>query len=209
MSVTEPCSEKIIKRIVGKTDMEDALQRLDRLTSDETRMATVQVLKATHAVDYRASGVVDTVVAVNDKVASVDNRVVDVDSRVRSVDDRVKSVDDRVRSVDDRVSTIREELMAISQQIDEVAQSEQLIFFSATSGASFILSGTRMQESLSKWLSPPDPTMNHNIACNVRLEGTSNWFLRSSTFKEWNSEGSLLWIYGKRIFVLPPSRIEC
>ena len=185
MLVTEPCSEKFIKRLVRKADMEDALWRLDRLTSDETRMATVQVLKTTHAIDYRASGVVDTVVAVNDRVAGVDNRVVDVDSRVRSVDDRVL--------------TIRDEVMAISKDI-EVAQSEQPIFLSATSGASFILSGTRMQESLLKWLSPPDPTMNHNVACNVRLEGTSNWFLRSSTFKEWNSEGSLLWIYGKRIY---------
>jgi hypothetical protein len=66
-----------------------------------------------------------------------------------------------------------------------------------------------MQESLFKWLSPPDPAMNHNIACNVRQEGACSWFLRSSTFEEWNSEGSLLWIYGKRISVLPSSRIGC
>ena len=115
MSVTEPCSENFIKRLVGKTDMEDALQRLDISTSDETRMATVQVLKTTHAVDYRASGVVDTVVAVNDRVAIVDNRVVDVDSRVMSVDDRVL--------------TIRDEFKAISKDI-EVIHSEQPIFSS-------------------------------------------------------------------------------
>jgi hypothetical protein len=114
MSVTEPCSEKFITRLIGKTDMEDALQKLDHLTTEETRMAAVQVLRTTHSVDYRASGVVDTVVAVNDRVASVDNRVVDVDSRVKRVDGRVLD--------------IRDEVMTISKDI-MVAHSEQPIFF--------------------------------------------------------------------------------
>ena len=84
-----------------------------------------------------------------------------------------------------------------------------LSFPRATPRASCFLSGTRMQESLFKWLSPPDPSLNHNSACDARQEGASSWFLQSSTFEEWNSEGSLLWIYGKRISVLPPSRIDC
>ena len=36
---------------MGKTDIEDALRRLDQLTQEEVRMATVQLLTLTHGVD--------------------------------------------------------------------------------------------------------------------------------------------------------------
>ena len=43
--------EKYMKKLIGKTEIEDALKRLDKLTQDEARMATAQVLKVTHTVD--------------------------------------------------------------------------------------------------------------------------------------------------------------
>jgi ribosome recycling factor len=51
---------------VGRTDIEDALKRLDKLTQDEVRMATAQLLKLTHAVDDKVNGVSDTVKLVLD-----------------------------------------------------------------------------------------------------------------------------------------------
>jgi hypothetical protein len=51
--LTERCSEKYVKTLIGKTEMEDALKRLDKLTQEEARMAAAQNLKATHAVDER------------------------------------------------------------------------------------------------------------------------------------------------------------
>ena len=47
---TERCSEKYGKRLMGKTDMEDALKKLDRLTQEEFRMTIAENLRATHAV---------------------------------------------------------------------------------------------------------------------------------------------------------------
>jgi len=49
------------------------------------------------------------------------------------------------------------------------------------------------------WLTPPDPSINHNIARNDYLEGTASWFLQSDSYKEWTTTGSLLWIHGKRM----------
>jgi hypothetical protein len=46
--LTERSLEKYLKKLVGKADMEDALQRLDQLTHEEARMAIAQSLKATH-----------------------------------------------------------------------------------------------------------------------------------------------------------------
>ena len=73
--VTEGCLEKYGKRLIGKTDMEDALKKLDMLTQDEARMAIAENLRATHAVDERVRGdterMLDRVGNVNDKVAEV------------------------------------------------------------------------------------------------------------------------------------------
>jgi len=51
-----------LKRLAGKTDLEDALKKLDKLTQEEARMAIAQNLRATQNVD-------DRVEEVNDKVA--------------------------------------------------------------------------------------------------------------------------------------------
>ena len=54
--------EKYAKKLIGKTEIEDALKRLDKLTHEEAWMGIAQNLKATHAVGERV-GVVDDRVA--------------------------------------------------------------------------------------------------------------------------------------------------
>ena len=49
--LTEPFSEKFVKKLLGRTDMEDALKTLDRLTQEESRMASAQVLRQQAADD--------------------------------------------------------------------------------------------------------------------------------------------------------------
>ena len=98
------CSEKYAKRVIGRTELEDALKRLDKLTHEEAWMGIAQNLKATHAVGENVRRVVDKVVAIDNKVATVDDRVAAVDDNVAAVGDRVASVDDRVRVVEDRVA---------------------------------------------------------------------------------------------------------
>jgi hypothetical protein len=82
--LTEPFSEKYLKKLFGnRTEIEDALKRLDILTQQEAQMGAAQVLKATHAVD-------DTGVrGVADIALSVDNRVASVGHQVQGVDDKV------------------------------------------------------------------------------------------------------------------------
>ena len=58
--MTERFSEAFGKRLIGRTDMEDALKKLDRLTQEEVGMAVAQNLKATHVVDERVRGVART-----------------------------------------------------------------------------------------------------------------------------------------------------
>ena len=49
--VTQACSEKYVKKLLGKNDIEDSLKRLDTLTQEEARMATAEILRVTHNVD--------------------------------------------------------------------------------------------------------------------------------------------------------------
>ncbi len=50
---------KYLRRLVGKNDLEDALKRLDKLTQEEARMATAEVLKVMHSVDNNVEVVID------------------------------------------------------------------------------------------------------------------------------------------------------
>jgi Lhr-like helicase len=104
--LTEQCSEKYGKKLIGRTDMEDALKRLDKLTQEEARMTIAQNLKATHTVDERVRGVANSVLAINNRVAGVDDRVAGVDDRVARIDDKVVIVDDSVKVVDDKVAKV-------------------------------------------------------------------------------------------------------
>jgi hypothetical protein len=44
--LAEPCKEKWLTKLIGKTYIEDSLRVLDKLTQEEARMSTSQVLKA-------------------------------------------------------------------------------------------------------------------------------------------------------------------
>ena len=65
--------------------MEDAFQRLDKLTPEEALMAAAETMTVTRDID-------DTVKDVDKSLKGVDRRVQDVDERVKSVDGRVGSV---------------------------------------------------------------------------------------------------------------------
>jgi hypothetical protein len=78
LRLTEPFSEKYLKKLIGRTDIEDALKRLDWLTQEEARMAAAQVLRVANTVDDRVQGVADNIVSVDNRVAGIDDRMKDV-----------------------------------------------------------------------------------------------------------------------------------
>ncbi|KAH9055262.1 ankyrin repeat-containing domain protein [Lactarius vividus] len=57
--------------------------------------------------------------------------------------------------------------------------------------------GSSQRQELRRWVSPPDPSTNHNIACDASHKQTADWFFEGNKIKEWKSTGSLLWIHGK------------
>ena len=111
--LTEKCLGKYLKKLVGRTDLEDALKRLENLTNEEVRMVTAQVLKATDTVGDRVRVVESNVRDVDNKVAGVDERVAGVDKRVTGVDDRMAGVGERVACVDENVKAIDDKVAVV------------------------------------------------------------------------------------------------
>ena len=74
-ALAEHFSERYLKRLAGRTDIEDPLRKLDKLTRSEARMAAAQNLGATHDVDDRVKGVDVKVASVGSEVKEVNDNV--------------------------------------------------------------------------------------------------------------------------------------
>ncbi|KAI0290286.1 hypothetical protein BC826DRAFT_970488 [Russula brevipes] len=112
--------KKYVEKLIGRTDLEDALKKLDKLTQEEARMATAEVLRATRAVDDRVAGVDDRVAGVADRVAGVDVRVANIDDRVTCVADMVAVVGERVAGVDNQVASVGEGMAGVGNRVKTV-----------------------------------------------------------------------------------------
>ncbi|KAH9965643.1 hypothetical protein BJV74DRAFT_290796 [Russula compacta] len=178
-------AKTFLKKLFGRTDIEDALGRLDKLTQEEARMAAAEGLKATHGVDDKVvrvgnevQGVSNRVHGIGDQVQSVGDHMLDAIDQVQEVGNRVERVDDKIDDVIHGGDKIRKEIQAIASDVGEQKRD-------------------KMRQDLENWLSPPDPSINYNTASDAYQEGTTVWFTQSSTFDHWKQSNSLLWIHGK------------
>ena len=94
----------------------------------------------------------------------------------------------------------REVKVAVQQTANDVDQVKRLSsnFIIVDHQALHIPSVNQLRDSIHNWLSPPDPSTNHNIACGTRHKKMASWFFQGSIYQEWKSTGSLLWVHGKR-----------
>src|ERR1700733_3855407 len=100
-SLPDSCSEKYFMKLTGNRDIEDSLDRLDKLIDEEARMAAAELLKMTHSVDGKVMVVDDRVRGVAGQVQDVRGDVQDVRGDVQDV--RVDVQDVRVDVQDVRV----------------------------------------------------------------------------------------------------------
>jgi hypothetical protein len=100
-------SEKYFKKLMGNGEIDSSLEKLDRLTLEEARMASTEQLRMTHSVDDRVRGIEGQVQGVRDDVRGdmqdVRGDVQDVGNKVQDVDDKVQGIDNNVRGVDHKL----------------------------------------------------------------------------------------------------------
>jgi hypothetical protein len=86
--------EKFIKRLAGRTDVEDALERLDTLTKEETLMAVTINLEVTHNVDVNVTEMKEVMRDVHGNVVELGQRI---DDKVTVVQHQVHDISDNVK----------------------------------------------------------------------------------------------------------------
>ena len=92
--------ERFLKRLVGKTNVEDGFQRLDTLTKEETLMAVTRNLEVTHHID-------GNVMAVKGIVHNIDGNVKESKEVIRDVDGNVKETKALTENINDNVKVIQ------------------------------------------------------------------------------------------------------
>ena len=191
---------------MGDTEIEDALQELDRLTQEEARMASAELLKIAYSVDGKVTGVDDRVKCVDERVQEVGGDVQDVGKKVEDVDNKVQGivqdVHDEMQGITDNVQDVGNKVQVVDIKIDQANRSSSPNF-PLRSGHPDAFTGNQLRDSLLRWLSPPDPSINHNIACKAHHHGSAQWFFQGSIFNQWKSTGSFLWLHGKRVSLHP------
>ena len=175
-------------------------------------MASVELLKMSQSVGDKVMRVDDRVKGVEGKMQNVHDDVQGVDNKVQGIRGDVQNVGDKVQDVDDRIQDIGKDLsikvQVVDDKLDQANRSLFIYHLLIISDYSNNITGNRLRDNLLRWLSPPDPSTNHNIACKAHHNGTAEWFFRGRIFSQWKSAGSFLWIHGKRALHVAFTRVD-
>ena len=96
-------SESFLKKVAGMTNLNDGLQKLDKMTNEEARMANAEALRIAHKIDEKVEGVDKKVQGVGTQVKGVDEKVQGVNTNVQGVSIQVQGVDENVKIVQEKV----------------------------------------------------------------------------------------------------------
>jgi len=112
--------DTILKRLVGRTDIEDALQRLDTLTNEEGQMTTARNLEVTHHVD-------GNVATIKEVIQDVDGNVKVMKELASEVDGNVKAIKELTRDVDGNVVAIKEVIHDVDSNIKAATELTHVV----------------------------------------------------------------------------------
>jgi hypothetical protein len=111
-------SEKILRKLVGKTDVEDALSRLDTLTKEESLMMVVRNLEVTHRVDGNVKATKVVAEDIDDNVKATKVVTEDIDNNVKVTKLLVEDIEDNVKGIEGQV----EGVAAVARSVDNGTQ---------------------------------------------------------------------------------------
>jgi hypothetical protein len=124
--LTDGCSEKYFMKLTGNRDIEDSLDRLDKLTEEEARMAAAELLKMTHNVDGKVMGVAGQVQDVRGDVQDVRCDVQDVRGDVQDVCFDVQDVRVDVQDARGDLHNVGNMVQDVDDKLDQADRSSSL-----------------------------------------------------------------------------------
>jgi hypothetical protein len=125
--------EKFLKKVAGRTDLEDGLKKLEKMTNEEIAMASARLLKVTDNIDNKVTGV-------GEGVRGVDEKVQVVRGEVQVVEDEVQVVKGEVQVVKGEVQLVNYNVQAIDNKLQTIADGGRSLFSkSPASSPTFII----------------------------------------------------------------------
>jgi hypothetical protein len=132
--LTDCVSEKILKKLMGRKDIEDALSRLDMLTKEENLMAMMRNLEVTHHIDAAICDVDGNVKAtkvltedINDNVKATKLLTEDIDGNVKAsmvltgdINDNVNATKAHIHDVDSNIKETKVLVEDIDENVKEI-----------------------------------------------------------------------------------------
>ena len=139
----------------------------------------------------------DAVERMANMVEGIKDDLYDMKGDVGEIRDNLDKIMDDLDEIKDGMGDIKDDFGEIKDDVVEIkcpCSATPLPPYWRLNSAS----GNQIEQDVRKWFSPPDPSVNYNIACEAHQKGTAVWFFQGSIFKEWELVDSLLWIHGKR-----------
>ncbi|KAN0142132.1 Ankyrin repeat-containing domain protein [Lactarius tabidus] len=190
--VQQSRTKTYLKKLFGRTDIEDALKRLDDLTREEVQLAIALILKATKELK-------DDAMRSNDAVEQMANTVNGIKD---NMDEMKGDMGDMMGDVDEMKDNLDEIMVDLDEMKDDMGEMKDVMGeikddMGEIKDDVVGIKWNQIEQDVRKWFSPPDPSVNYNAACEAYQKGTAAWFLQGTIFKEWELIDSLLWIHGK------------
>ena len=169
---------------MGNRDIEDSLERLDKLTQEEARMASAEQLKMTHNIDGKVTNVDDRVRGVEGQVQGVRGDVQDVRVDVQDVHvgvqvvhGDVRDVGNMVQNVDDRVQGIDSNVRGVDDKLDQANSSLSfqtlIVILPAQTTSQGTSSEIASYDGFRPQILPPTTTLHARPITTAQLDGFS------------------------------------
>jgi methyl-accepting chemotaxis protein len=113
--LVESDSGRFMKRLIGRTNVEDALLRLDSLTKEESLMAGARTLEVTHRVADVVTGINDNIEATKTVAKVIDAGVNVTKELTKNIDGNTKVTKALIEEVGDNVRVIE----GVTRRVDD------------------------------------------------------------------------------------------
>jgi archaellum component FlaC len=132
--LTDCVPEKILKKLMGRKDIEDALSRLDMLTKEENLMVMMRNLEVTHHIDAAVCNVDGNVKAtkvltedINDNMKATKLLTEDINGNVKAsmvltedINDNVNATKAHIHGVDSNIKATKVLVEDIDENVKEI-----------------------------------------------------------------------------------------
>jgi hypothetical protein len=123
LSLADYGSEKFLKKLVGRNDVDDALLRLDMLTKEESLMLMARNLEVTHQINGVVHDVDDNVKVTKLLAEDIDDNVQATKVLTEDIDDNVKTTKVLTEDIDDNIKATKVLVKDHVKGIEGVARS--------------------------------------------------------------------------------------